>query len=304
MVPSLSGRCSQTKLDFGYAGASIASARCARRMACSICSVNATRSIHADRIYPFTPERESGFMELPPGSGSHDHDDSAGVAIGKRIASAHRVEVGGESANIVPRNDTPVAAAKAFLDDGEGDGLIHLEERHRGVARVVLEFAHDAMIAALDNLFANVDVRQFFRPQHLHAAGHLILMFRVERIRVLFAFVVVKGCVAIESRPTVSRGARRWGGRCLWDVTASKRSVRQPGRARRCSESDSGCLTVSTIIVLECLLPRSPAYMKSVMNQSLSSSRRSGLRQRFGSSMSSHSFNVGSDIAEEGAAGG
>ena len=130
-----------------------------------------------------------------------DDDDGAGVAVGNRIASAHGVEVGGESANIVPRNHTPVAAAKAFLDDGEGDGLIHLEERHRGVARVVLEFAHDAVIAALDNLFANVDVRQFFRPQHLHAAGHLILMFRVERIRVLFAFVVVKGCVAIEAVP-------------------------------------------------------------------------------------------------------
>ena len=44
----------------------------------------------------------------------------------------------------------PVAAAKAFVGDGEGDGLIHLEERHRWVARVVLEFAHDAVIAALD----------------------------------------------------------------------------------------------------------------------------------------------------------
>ena len=152
-------------------------------------------------MYPFTPEEGVGVHGTSAGERLPCHDDGAGVAVGNRIASAHRVEVGGESADVVPRHDTPVAAAKAFVGGREGDGLIHLEERHGWVARVVLKFAHDAMIASLDNLFANVDVRQFFRPQHLHAAGHLILMFRVERIRVLFALIVVEGGVAVEAFP-------------------------------------------------------------------------------------------------------
>ena len=92
MVPSLSGRCSQTKWDLGYAGAKIASARCARRMAFSICSVNGTRSIHADRIYPFTAGEGVGVHGSAAGQRLPNDDDSAGVAVGNRIASAHGVE--------------------------------------------------------------------------------------------------------------------------------------------------------------------------------------------------------------------
>ena len=89
-------------------------------------------------------------------------DDSTRIAIGKRITSAHGVEVCREAANIVPRHDTPIAAAKTFVCHGEGDSLIHLEQRHPRIAGIVLEFAHHAVVAALDDFFADADVGEFF----------------------------------------------------------------------------------------------------------------------------------------------
>ena len=130
-----------------------------------------------------------------------DDDNGAGVAIGKRIASAHGVEVGRESANIVPRHEAPVAAAKAFVGDREGDGLIHLEERHGWVARIVLEFAHDAMIASLNDFFAYFDVGKRLLPEHVDAGSHVVYVFLIKRIGIRFAFIVVKCGVTVHTFP-------------------------------------------------------------------------------------------------------
>ena len=130
-----------------------------------------------------------------------DDDNGAGVAIGKRIASAHGVEVGGEAADVVPRNHTAVAAAKAFVCHGEGDSLIHLEQRHPRIARIVLKFAHDAVVAALNDFFADADVGEFFFPEHLHVCVHFGFSGFEEGIGARFAFIVVKGCVAVDTFP-------------------------------------------------------------------------------------------------------
>ena len=101
----------------------------------------------------------------------------------------------------MPRNHTPVAAAKAFVGHGKGYGSVHLEERHPGVAGIVLEFAHDAVVAALDDFFADADVGKFFFPEHLHVCVHFGFPGLEKGIGTRFALVVVEGGVAVDTFP-------------------------------------------------------------------------------------------------------
>ena len=129
------------------------------------------------------------------------HDDSAGVAVGNRIASAHGVEVGGESADVVPRHHTPIAAVKAFVGDGEGHSLIHLKQRHPRISRIVLKFAHHAVVAALDDFFADADVGERLFPEHLHVCIHFGFSGLEEGVGAGVSFIVVEGCVAVDAFP-------------------------------------------------------------------------------------------------------
>ena len=95
----------------------------------------------------------------------------------------------------------PSLRRKPSSATGEGDRLIHLEQRHPGVAGIVLEFAHHAVVAALDDFLADADVGKFFFPEHLYVCVHFGFSGLEKGVGARFAFIVVEGCIAVDTFP-------------------------------------------------------------------------------------------------------